>query len=105
MRLYHSIVFMQGDEAAEVLPIIEHQGEQAAIDFLSQWDFGGESEHSPEPAPWGADDRLYRSGPYILSYSLRLGYVGLCRVADTPNEAAPGPRWFTQFVNLNPATT
>ena len=104
MRTYFPIISLQGKQAAEVLPIIEHQGEPAAIDFLSQWDFGAESEHSPQPAPWGADDRLYRSGPYILSYNLPLGYVGLCRVADTPNEAAPAPRWFAHFVTLHPAT-
>jgi hypothetical protein len=118
MRTYFPIVFMQGDEAAEVLPILEHQGTLAAIDFLSQWDFGHESEHRPEPAPWGACDRLFRSGPYILSYNLRLGYVALCRVADStptagpapssremPQAISPGPRWSAQLVTLDPATT
>jgi hypothetical protein len=82
MNTYFQIISMQGHQASEVLPIIENQGEQAAIDFLSQWDFGGESEHSPEPAPWGSEDRLYRSGDYVLSYNLPLGYVGLCRLAQ-----------------------
>lgn len=97
MRRYFQIVFMQGDEAAEVLPIIEHQGELAAIDFLSQWDFGPESQHTAEPAPWGSGDRLYRSGQYILSYNTRLGYVGLCRVAEaTPT--TPAPTWTAQLL-------
>jgi hypothetical protein len=104
MRTYFSMVFLQGDEAAEVLPILEHEGELAAIEFLSQWDFGRESEHRPPPAPWGSADRLCRSGPYLLTYNLRLGSVGLCRVADATPTPGPGPRWSAEVVTLNPAT-
>lgn len=79
---YYEIVFLQGEEAEEVLAMIGDDGPRAAIDYLAQWDQGGESEHclseSVDP-PWGSGDSLHRSGHYILSWSHRLSYAGLTR--------------------------
>lgn len=82
MMIYHSIVFMQGDEATEPLEILDNKGAKAAIDYLAQWDYGTEMEHSPvtEP-PWGDSDHTEKRGSYVLSYNTHLGYIGLVRTA------------------------
>lgn len=79
---YCSIVFMQSDteDVKEPLRILEENGLEAVIDYLSQWDFGGESEYDiPIGDPWGKSDTIYRKGNYVLSYNLGLGYIGLSR--------------------------
>lgn len=77
--MYYEVVFLQGDEAREALALLESDGEAAAMNHLAQWDFGGESEHSPTGKPWGSSDHVVREGDYFMSYNLRLGYIGLCR--------------------------
>jgi hypothetical protein len=80
MKIYHNIVFMQGDDAAEALQILDDKGERAALNHLAQWDYGTENEHSPETEePWGSSDSTYKNGAYIMSYNTRLGYIGLTR--------------------------
>jgi len=80
---YFTIVFLQNDsETKEPFEILSEQGEQAVIDYLSQWDFGGESEHclsGSADKPWGSSDSVYWQDPYILSYNESLGYIGLTR--------------------------
>lgn len=79
---FWTIVFMQGDEANEPLQILEDSGEDSAIEYLSQWDFGGESEHcmsGSETEPWGSSDYVYEANGYILSYNTHFGYIGLTR--------------------------
>lgn len=39
-KKYVQIVFAQGDNATEPLSILDVQGVEAAIDYLSQWDNG-----------------------------------------------------------------
>lgn len=47
---------------------------------LSGWDFGDESEHSPdEDEPWNAADPTAEHGGYVLNWNVGLGYVGLSR--------------------------
>ena len=77
--VYFEIVFLQGDEAREPLDLLDREGAAAAMSYLTQWDFGGESEHSPRTRPWGTSDHTFRDGDYVMSYNTRLGYIGLCR--------------------------
>ena len=83
--VYHSIVFLSGDEATEPLEILDQRGEDAAIEYLAQWDYGGEIEHSPSTEkPWGTADRVYKTDAgdgqtYFLTWSSRQGYIGLTR--------------------------
>lgn len=79
---YFNIVFRQGDDAIEPFEILNEEGAQAAIEYLSMWDFGGESENCISESidkPWGTGDKIYKSGCYILSYNTGLGYIGLTR--------------------------
>lgn len=86
MNAFHSIVFLDGDEAEEPLRILEEDGVASAALYLSAWDYGGDSEHSPsELPPWGSSDsvsgflQVPGAGRYILSWNKRLGYIGLVR--------------------------
>lgn len=79
---FYSIVFLHGDNANEALDILDREGDDALLQYLKQWDYGTESEHSPQSFPAGHSDRVYTSGEYTVSYNLRLGYVGLCRRAE-----------------------
>jgi hypothetical protein len=75
--MYYTIVFMDsGDEAWEVLDM-GTTGEM--LDYLSQWDFGEESEHTPRQTPWGSMDETHESGDYVLAWNRGLGYVSLQR--------------------------
>ena len=94
---YARIVFLQGEEADEVLDKLErweggnsvvyhgHTDETvaAAVEHLAQWDFGDESEHDvhDEPAA-GPHDRTETVGDYVMSWNLGLSYVGLERKVD-----------------------
>lgn len=76
---YQRIVFMQGEEADEPLRILDEQGEEAAIEFLAQWDMEPGEEFS-EPASGDSDDVYETDDGFRLSYNTRLGYIGLERV-------------------------
>lgn len=79
--LYHNIVFFQGEEADEPLQILDEKGVNKCLDFLAQWDYGSEMEHSPEEIPpWGTSDYVIKKKEYIICYNLRLGYIGLVRL-------------------------
>lgn len=89
--MWHTIVFMQGDEGREVVDqlcnvegVVAHgitvESVYAAVEHLKQWDYGDESEHSPEERePWGPHDEITQMDDYTLSWHLGLGYVGLYR--------------------------
>lgn len=75
---YETIIFMQGHEALEPLDILKEQGEEAAIEYLLQWDYG-ESGEWIDVEPYGTGSKLYRVGNLILCYHSGIGYVGLTR--------------------------
>lgn len=90
-----NIVFMQGEEAHEVMNTHLYQlegvvlkgpyasGVTATVAYLSAWDMGTESEHTfSEHAPGFADDmRTVREGDYILSWDTHMGCISLDRKA------------------------
>lgn len=82
---YHSIVFLSDSEATEPLQILDEHGEDKAMEYLAQWDYGSEMEHSPsDREPWGSSDHTVKTelgngDIYIMSYNLRRGYIGLTR--------------------------
>jgi hypothetical protein len=76
-EVFSRIVFMQGDDADEVLAILDDQGEEAAVEHLAQWHFPGEHETANEPAAGTDDDTFETDDGFILSWNTRLGYIGL----------------------------
>lgn len=81
---YVDIVFLQDwSWEEEGLDLFDLDYEEV-VEYLSQWDYGEESEHSPEErAPWGTSDRVHRieygGNVYYLSINTGMGYVGLSR--------------------------
>lgn len=92
-----SVVFLQGEEGDAVLEMIDHAGPGAAIEYLQQWDFGGETTEAAlengyvyDAIPAGGTDRTIHddTGRYTLTYSPHFGYVSLLRSYDPGLEPA-----------------
>ncbi len=83
---YHRIVFLRDEEAEKVLKIIDDEGPEAAILYLSDWDFGdGGGEVTDEPSSGDADD-VFEDENYRLTWCSRLGYVGLEELYPEPEQ-------------------
>jgi hypothetical protein len=101
---YVSVVFQQGDDATDTLNILNENGPQAALEHLSQWDFGRETEEAADvyggvydEPPASADDRTHASGEYVMTYSHAHGHVGLVRKLDPPTDNPPRSGANAQF--------
>ena len=96
-----SVVFLQGDDADEVLDLIDTHGTQAAVEYLSGWDYGKETTSAAtanhatyETIPAGTLDKVAEHGIYTLTYNPFMGHVGLLRhptVEEKPATPAPEP--------------
>ena len=82
MKKYLNIIFLQGEDAEEVLEIIRSQGESVAMNYLKEWDMGDSCDES-ETHPAGRSDSSFIRGDYIMNYNDSLSYVGLCRVVES----------------------
>jgi hypothetical protein len=76
---YKEVVFLQGEEATEVLEILEEEGENAAFQHLLQWDYG-ESSITEGDFPFGSTDKLFYKAHFIMCYNNKVGYIGLIEV-------------------------
>jgi len=97
MGRYENVVFIQNEEADEPLRILNSQGEEAVIDYLSQWHNPGEHETSETPGSGGSDS-VYEKDGYILSYNEGLGYIGLSY--DTKQEKQDMGTWEIDNPNM-----
>ncbi|MGK0715763.1 hypothetical protein ACR5KS_06810 [Leucobacter sp. W1153] len=82
-----SVVFLQGQEAEEVLDMIDSDGALAGLDHLKSWDFGEETTSAAmengyvyEAPPSGPHEREAREGDYHLAYSHSFDHVALYRL-------------------------
>lgn len=87
VRRWVSVVFLQGEEADEVLDLIDGDGVDAAMTHLKNWDYGEETTdaamengHVYDLPPAGMLDREVRDGDYQMTYSHSFGHVGLYRL-------------------------
>ncbi len=81
-----TIVFIQGEEADLPLSLIDSDGPMAAVEYLSQWDYGERDDVRKEP-PWGPHDNLHRivDAGYetVLAWNAPLSYIGLHQLVET----------------------
>ena len=82
MTKYMEIVFIQNEEAETPLKILEEQGEDAAMNYLRQWDYSDDDGEIYDRNPGGSGDSAYRKGNYVMTYNTSLGYIGLCKIID-----------------------
>lgn len=93
-----SVVFLQDEDASELLVMIDRDGGAAAIEYLQQWDFGDETTDAAlengyvyDRIPVGSADRTIENhdSQYALTYSERYGYVSLLRRFEAAPNAEP----------------
>jgi len=75
---WERIVFMQGEEASDVLGMLDTEGIDSVLDYLAQWDNGDGGDIHAEPASGSSDD-VYEEDGYRLTWNNGLGYIGLER--------------------------
>ncbi len=80
------IVFLQGQDADEVLGLIDSEGPEAAISHLAGFDIGEETTQAAlingyvyDTIPTGTLDRTTTAGSYALTYNHDHGHVSLLR--------------------------
>jgi hypothetical protein len=56
--------------------------EEAAVEYLAQWDMGDGGDIHDEPASGNSDDVYETDDGYRLSYNTGLGYIGLERLVE-----------------------
>lgn len=90
-----SVVFLDGEEADQVLDLIQRDGTTAGIEHLRQWDYGEETTQAAlengyvyDTPPVGNLDRSTVEGDYALTYNPFLSHVSLLRVHDAPADPA-----------------
>ena len=96
-----SVVFLQGQDADEVLAIIDRDGAEAAIAHLSGYDFGDETTQAAlvngyvyDQIPTGALDRIAAGEDYTLTYNHDLGHVSLLRAYPAAERKTDSPGRF-----------
>lgn len=95
-----NVIFMQGQEADEVLDIIDTYGALVGLNHLKSWDYGDETTSAAmengyvhDVPPNGPLEHALRDGDYHLAYSHAFAHVALYRIhpVDTvdqlPNDA------------------
>lgn len=75
--LVERIVFMQGSNALEALEILDNKGRESAMTYLQQWHHPGDHDTSSELSAGSSDRTIRTSDNYVMTYNLRLGYIGL----------------------------
>lgn len=81
-KQYATITFVQEEQANEAYEIYKNKSLVDVVDYLSQWDYGDERLDWRDLPPWGSQDRIFRMGPYVLSYDPGLPYFGLTLVRE-----------------------
>lgn len=91
-RRYSEVIFMQGDEAEQVLTKLAHiegvvvhgateESIAEAVEYLSQWDHG-EDHRVTDTLGAGTHDDVAEHNGYVLTWNVGLTYVGLSRIID-----------------------
>lgn len=102
MPLFATVVFLQGEEADEVLyPLLRTAPGShvihgptaelidAARDFLMQWEHGEYHDLRPD-APWGTHDNvIHLPGDYVLTFHTGLWHVSLVKMLPDPARQTP----------------
>ena len=91
------IVFLQGQDADEVLAIIDRDGTDAAIEHLAGFDMGEETTQAAlingyvyDTIPTGPLDHTTTAGVYTLTYNHDHGHVSLLRAHPETREREAG---------------
>lgn len=75
-KCYEHVVFLEGYEAEYVFEILDNEGYDTTLGYLTKMHNVGTHDGSSEPS-FGTDDETYVVGKYIMSWNRKLGYIGL----------------------------
>ena len=105
-----SVVFLEGQDADEVLTIIDRDGADTAIEHLAGFDMGEETTQAAlvngyvyDTIPTGPFDRTATQGEYTLTYNHDHGHVSLLRTHPEPRESAVGAQAAKRTPGRRPA--
>ena len=97
MSRWVSVVFLQGQDADDVLTIIDRDGTDAAIEHLAGFDMGEETTQAAfvngyvyDTIPTGPLDHTTTTGVYTLTYNHDHGHVSLLRAHLETREREAG---------------
>jgi hypothetical protein len=97
-RQWVTVVFLQGQEADEVLDMIDAHGVEAAAEHLTRRDYGDETDSAAvtngdirDAIPVGVLDKTAESGQYMLTYNPFMGHVALYRHPNPTSEEPTSP--------------
>ena len=79
MPNYAQYLFIQNDQAEELLDMINEDSPKQVINHLIDHYIPTLDPEIIPCSPWGESDELYKHHDWILNYNTRLSYVGLCR--------------------------
>jgi hypothetical protein len=87
------VVFLQGEDADDVLDMIDRDGAAPAIGYLKNWDYGDETTDAAlengdvyDIPPTGPLEREIRDGDYQMTYSHSFAHVALYRLHSISSE-------------------
>lgn len=90
-----SICFLHGEDAEELLQMIDDEGIDAALGYVKNWDYGDETTqaalengHVYEHPPTGPLEQEVRDGDYVMTYSHSFGHVALYRLNEISSDDA-----------------
>lgn len=82
---YRHIIFLQGDEATEVMSNLDLRGIESTVTMLLEYDLCQEACRHTDYSPAGESDTSYlTTAGYELTWNNKLGYIGLCEVTEIP---------------------
>lgn len=96
MKIYETVIFLQGDDYDEwealMYPDREPaylpfpSGHDAALAHLMQWEYGEGTEEYTNP-PWGSRDDTHEVDGYVMSWNAGLSYASLTRITEKEDES------------------
>lgn len=80
------VFFAQGEDAEELLEMLDEEGSEAVLDYLGSagvLDQEDGEEYDIEEGPWGIASTVeYHDDSLILSYNRGLGTIGVHRIVE-----------------------
>ena len=90
---YHTIIMLEDyNMPPSILKAVGEDDPKPILFYLQQWDYGGESEHSPiYDAPYGTHDKwevfpAYGEWKYIVAWNSGMAYATLIRFRAVEKE-------------------
>lgn len=75
-HVYREIVFLQESDADEFITMLNNDGEEVVVECLVDYfDYGDGKRHTMPP--WGTNDRVFRTGQYVLAVNFYIPYISL----------------------------